>query len=222
MDTQRPIRVMIVDDHLLMRDGLRLLLGTYADLAVVALAASGEDAVAQCATARPDVVLMDLMMPGLDGPAATRQIKAAFPAIQVIALTSHLEEALVQRAVQAGAIGYQLKNTSAERLTEAIRGARAGRTAIDTAAVPLLVRAVHQPQRLGHDLSERERQALAQLASGKTNREIAHSLALSPGTVKIYVSNVLAKLRVSNRTEATVVALQHHLVPGEPAAGGPA
>ena len=127
MDTQRPIRVMIADDHLLVRDGLRLLLSTYADLEVVALADSGEDAIAQCATARPDVVLMDGMMPGIDGPTATRQIKAVFPAIQVIVLTSYLEEVLVQRAVQAGAIGYLLKNISAERLAEAIRGAREGR-----------------------------------------------------------------------------------------------
>jgi NarL family two-component system response regulator LiaR len=156
---------------------------------------------------------MNGMMPGIDGPTATRQIKAAYPAIQVIVLTSYLEEALVQRAVQAGAIGYLLKNTSAERLAEAIRGAREGRTAIDAAAVPLLVQAVHQPQRLGHDLTEREQQVLVQLVSGKTNREIARAMLLSPGTVRVYVSNVLAKLNVSNRTEATAVALQHHLVP---------
>ena len=210
------IRVMIVDDHLLVRDGLRLLVSTFDDLQVVAVADDGEQAVTLCSQVQPDVILMDIVMPNMDGPTATARIREAYPRVQILALTSFVEEDLVQRAMGAGAIGYLLKRVSADELAGAIRAANEGRSTIDPAALQILVRSANQPPRLGYDLTDREREVLALLAYGQTNKEIAGELTLSPATVRVYVSHILSKLGASNRTEAAVLALQNNLVPNRP------
>jgi NarL family two-component system response regulator LiaR len=207
-----PIRVLIVDDHLMVRDGLKVFLSTYDDLDVVGDAPDGEQAVQLCAQLQPDVVLMDVLMPHMDGPTATARIRESFPHIQIIALTSFVEEELVQRALQAGAIGYLLKDVHADELAEAIRNAYQGRSTIDLAATQILIQATRQPRPLGYDLTDREREVLALLVSGMTNKEIAADLTVSMGTVRLHVSNILSKLGASNRTEATSLALQHNLV----------
>lgn len=207
-----PIRVLIVDDHLMVRDGLKVFLSTYDDLEVVGDAPDGEQAVQLCAQLQPDVVLMDVLMPHMDGPTATARIRESFPHIQIIALTSFVEEELVQRALQAGAIGYLLKDVHADELAEAIRNAYQGRSTIDLAATQILIQATRQPRPLGYDLTDREREVLALLVSGMTNKEIAAELTVSMGTVRLHVSNILSKLGASNRTEATSLALQHNLV----------
>jgi NarL family two-component system response regulator LiaR len=203
---------MLVDDHLMVRDGLKVFLSVYDDIEVVAEAEDGEQAVTLCAQVQPDVVLMDILMPNVDGSTATARIREACPQVQVIALTSFLEEDLVQRALQAGANGYLLKDVHPDKLAQAIRDAHMGQSTIDAAAAQLLAQAARQPEPVGGDLSPREREVLALLAAGKTNKEIAQDLTLSHGTVRLHVSNILAKLGVSNRTEAATLALQHNLV----------
>ena len=211
----KPIRIMIVDDHLLVRDGLKLLVSTFDDLEVVAVAGDGEQAVGLCEEVQPDVILMDIVMPNMDGPTATARIRKSWPDVQVLALTSFVEEDLVRRAIGAGAIGYLLKKVSAEELAEAIRAAHEGRSTIDSDAMQVLIQSAQQPPPLGHDLTKRERQVLVLLAEGQTNKEIAEELTLSPATVRVYVSNILSKLGASNRTEAARLALEHKLVSSE-------
>jgi NarL family two-component system response regulator LiaR len=203
---------MLVDDHLLVRDGLKLLLSTFDNIEVVGLAEDGEQAVTLCGQLEPDVILMDLLMPTMDGPTAIGRIRTAYPQIKVIALTSFVEEELVQRAIQAGAQGYLLKNVSADQLNRAIHAALQGQPTLDPLATQALMHAAHQPPPLGHDLTEREHDVLALLVEGKPNKEIAETLTLSPATVRVYVSNILAKLNASNRTEAVSLALQHKLI----------
>jgi NarL family two-component system response regulator LiaR len=212
MNREQPIRVMIVDDHMMVRDGLNIFLSVYDDIEVVAEAEDGDQAVAICAEARPDVILMDLVMPKVDGPTATLRIRETQPQVRVIALTSFVEDDLVQRAIQAGAIGYLLKDVRSDQLAEAIRAAYHGRSMIDSTAAQVLVRANTQPAPLGHNLTRREKEVLALLVEGKTNREIAGVLTLSQGTVRLHVSNILAKLNASNRTEAATLAVQHKIV----------
>lgn len=212
MTATNAIRVMIVDDHTLIRDGLRLLLSTFDDVEVVAMAEDGQQAVDYCSQVEPDVILMDIAMPNLDGAEATARIRADYPQVQVIALTSFVEEDLILRALQAGAISYLLKNVSATQLVQTIRDAARGRSTIDPAAVQALVKSATQQPRLGHDLTDRERDVLALLVEGQTNREIAERLVLSLATVRVYVSNILSKLGASNRTEAVSLALQHRVV----------
>lgn len=208
----RTIRVMIVDDHLMVRDGLQVFLSVYDDLEVVAEAEDGEEAIELCAQVQPDVILMDVMMPNVDGPTATARILEAFPQVQVIALTSFVEEDLVRQAIQAGATGYLLKDVKPEKLAEAIRAAHRGHPTIASAAAQLLAQAARQPPSLGSDLTPREREVLGLLVTGMTNKEIAEALTLSLGTVRLHVSNILSKLGVSNRTEAVALALQNGLV----------
>lgn len=211
MQEAQPIRVLIVDDHRMVRDGLKVFLSIYDDIEVIAEALDGEEAVALCSQIQPDVILMDIMMPGMDGPTATARIRDACPDIQVLALTSFAEPDLVQRALDAGAIGYLLKDIRPEKLVQAIRDARSGRGTIDMAAAQALMERNRQPA-VGYDLTPREREVLALLAAGKTNKEIAENLTISAGTVRLHVSNVLSKLEASNRTEAAALALQHNLV----------
>ena len=208
----KPIRVMLVDDHLMVRDGLRVFLSVYDDLEIVAEAEDGAEAFDLCAQVQPDVILMDILMPKVDGPTATTRILEAFPQVQVIALTSFVEEDLVRQALQAGATGYLLKDVEPEKLAEAIRAAYGGRPTIASAAARVLAQAARQPDPMGADLTPRERQVLALLAEGRTNKQIAEALTVSPGTVRLHVSNILSKLEVSNRTEAARLALQHNLV----------
>ena len=213
MSEQRPIKVMIVDDHMMVRDGLKVFLSIFADLEVVAEAADVEQAVARCAEAQPDVILMDLVMPRVDGPTATARIRADFPQVKIIALTSFVEADLVQRAIQAGAIGYLLKDVPGKQLAETIRAVHQGQVVIDPAAAQALAQATIQSVPFGNDLTRREVEVLALLIKGKTNKEIGAALVISQGTVRLHVSNILAKLGANNRTAAATLAVQHQLVP---------
>jgi NarL family two-component system response regulator LiaR len=212
MTNSQLIRVMLVDDHTMVRRGLATFLKVFDDLELVGEAGDGEAAIQLCAHILPDVVLMDMLMPDMDGVAATGVIRQRFPTVQVIALTSFKEEGLVQSALQAGAIGYLLKDVSAEKLAQAIRAAHAGRSTLSPEAAQALVHAATQPPPPGHDLTERERAVLNLMVTGLNNTEIADKLVVSPSTIKSHVSNILAKLGVAGRTEAVAVAVRHRLV----------
>lgn len=206
------IRVLIVDDHLMVRRGMATFLGAAPDLELVGEAASGREAVRVCAEVRPDVVLMDLKLPDLDGVSVTRAIRQANPNIQVIAVTSSHEDALVHEALRAGAIGYLLKDVGVVGLGDAIRAAVAGRTTLAPEATQALVRQASAPATPREPLTDREREVLALMVKGCSNAEMAHTLMLSRSTVNFHVSNVLAKLEVTSRTAAVSVALRQRLV----------
>ena len=206
------IRVLIVDDHAVVRSGLTAFLTAFDDLELVGEAGGGEEALRKCRELQPDVVLMDLVMPVMDGAAATRAIRQACPNVQVLALTSFQEDELVQGALQAGAIGYLLKNISAEELAQAIRAAKRGRPTLAPEAAQALIHAATRPPELGHDLTEREREVLALMVKGLSNPEIANHLIVSRSTVKFHVSSILSKLGATSRTEAVALAIEHHLV----------
>jgi NarL family two-component system response regulator LiaR len=208
----RPIRVMLVDDHTMVRRGLATFLMVYDDLKLVGEAENGADAIRLCAEILPDVVLMDMVMPGMDGVSATRAIRQQFPTVQVIALTSFKEGELIRNALEAGAIGYLLKDVSTEELARAIRAAHGGRATLSPDVAQVIVSASRQPPKPGLDLTKRERAVLALLVEGLNNTQIAAKLTVSPSTVKSHVSNILSKLGVSSRTEAVTLALRQGLV----------
>ena len=212
MAARSKIRVMLVDDHAVVRRGLGTFFLTSDDLQLVGEATGGEEAVRLCESLQPDVVLMDLVMPGMDGVQATRAIHERWPHIRVIALTSFETDELVQGALQAGAISYLLKNVTALELAEAIRAAHAGRSTLAPEATEVLVRAARQPKPLGHDLTAREREVLVLLVQGLSNDEIGERLNLTHSTVKFHVSNILSKLGASSRAQAVALAVQHKLV----------
>lgn len=207
------IRVMIVDDHGMVRRGLLTYLKNEADVQVVGEARDGQEAVQLCEQLQPDVILMDLMMPKLDGVAATRLICKQWPQVRVIALTSFAEKELVQNALQAGALSYLLKNATGTDVAAAIRSACAGRSTLAAEAIEALIQpAVIEPPVPGVDFTSRERDVLALLVKGLSNPEIADRLSISRATVKVHISNILAKLEVSNRGEAIAAAIQRKLV----------
>ncbi len=212
MAESKPIRVLIVDDHAVVRSGLSAFLFIYPDLELAGEAESGEDAVQFCDQIPPDVVLMDMVMPGMDGAAATRIIREHHPEVQVVALTSFSEDRLIQEALQAGAISYLLKNVSAEQLVDAIRAAYAGKPTLSPEATQALIHATTAPPAVGHDLTPREREVLSLLAKGLNNTEIGEQLYISHSTVQFHVSSILSKLGVSNRVEAATLAVQNNLV----------
>ena len=202
---------MIVDDHAVVRSGLSAFLLAFDDLEHVGDAAGGADAVGKCITLRPDVVLMDLVMPDVDGAEATRRIKEVCPEVQVIALTSHKEDDLVQGALKAGALSYLLKNVSADELAGAIRAAYAGRPTLAPEAAEVLIKAATEsPEEDG--LTRRELEILQLMVGGESNPDIAEKLFVSRSTIKFHVSNILMKLGAATRTEAVFIARQRKLV----------
>lgn len=205
------IRVLIVDDHAVVRQGLNIFLGMDNDLVIVGEAANGALGVQMAHELRPDVVLMDLLMPVMDGVTATAAIRRDLPDTEVIALTSVLKNDLVVQAVQAGAIGYLLKDTEAPKLCQAIKAAAAGQVQLSPEAAVMLMREVripHSPERL----TERETEVLRLLAVGQSNKEIARSLHIGETTVKTHVGNIMAKLAVTSRTQAALYAVRIGLV----------
>jgi NarL family two-component system response regulator LiaR len=211
MDTSQTIRVMLVDDHNVVRSGLATFLRAYDDLALVGEARNGLEAVRLCRQEPPDVVLMDLMMPEMDGIAATRAILETCPQIKVIAMTSFEEEELVQGVLAAGAISYLLKNVTADELARAIRDAVSGRSTLAPEAARALIQATRSSQQPERDLTEREREVLTLVVQGHNNQQIADALVISLATVKAHVSSVLSKLQVSSRAEAIAFAIKHKL-----------
>ncbi|MBN2003598.1 MAG: response regulator transcription factor [Anaerolineae bacterium] len=212
MQKSQPIRVLIVDDHAVVRSGLGAFLMVYEDLQLVGEAANGPEALRMCEKYHPDVVLMDLVMPGMDGAATTKAIRERWSDIHVIALTSFKDEGLVQSALQAGAIGYLLKNVSADELADAIRSARAGRPTLAPEAAEALIQASLNQPALGHDLTVREKEILALMVEGLSNPDIANRLYVSRSTVKFHVSNILSKLGAESRTEAVAITIQNNLL----------
>ncbi|HEY7062109.1 MAG TPA: response regulator transcription factor [Chloroflexota bacterium] len=206
------IRILIADDHSVVRQGLRMFLALDDELEVVGEAVDGADAVERARALRPDVVLMDLLMPVMDGIAATAAIRAELPDTEVIALTSVLEDVSVVGAVRAGAIGYLLKDTQGDELCRAIKAAAAGQVQLAPQAAARLMREVRAPES-PQALTERETEVLRLLARGKANKEIAGTLSIGEQTVKSHVSNILAKLGVQSRTQAALHAAHIGLVP---------
>jgi NarL family two-component system response regulator LiaR len=206
------IRVMLVDDHQMVRNGLATFLLVHDDLELVGEASDGEQALRVFEESRPDIVLMDLKMPRMDGVEATRRLLERVPEAHIIALTSFEDETLVQKALEAGASGYLLKDIGADELADAIRKAHAGKPALAAEATEALFKVARRGHQPGDDLTDREREVLALMVEGLTNPEIAERLVVSSSTVKTHVSSILSKLDVSTRTEAVSFALQRKLV----------
>jgi DNA-binding NarL/FixJ family response regulator len=215
-----PIRVLLVDDHAMVRRGMRDFLELHDDIEVVGEAADGSEAVERAEELRPDIVVMDLMMPNLDGIEATARIKAAHPELEVIALTSFIEEARVVAAIEAGASGFLLKDAEADELAAAIRAAAAGEVHLDPAVAGIVARRMRDGGRAGGgtdpmdgiaSLTVRERDVLARVARGLPNRQIAADLGITERTARTHVSNILAKLGLASRTQAALLAVQHGL-----------
>jgi len=202
--TSRPVRVMLVDGHPMVRRGLATFLMVFDDLQLVGETESGEAAIQLCAEVLPDVILMEMIMPDMDGAAITRAIRQQFPQIKVIALTSFKEGKLIKSALEAGVIGYLLKDISADQLARAIRTATSGRATISAEAAQALVETTNQPPKPGLGLTEHEREVLALMVAGLNNAQIAKKLIVSPSTVKSHVSNIMSKLSVVASYAGTV------------------
>jgi NarL family two-component system response regulator LiaR len=207
-----PIRVLIVDDHPVVRQGLRMFLSTDPELEIVGEARDGAEALSLAQELHPDVVLMDLLMPVMDGVSATAAIRREAPDTEVVAVTSVLEDAVVVDAIRAGAIGYLLKDTEAHELRRAIKAAAAGQVELCPEAAARLLREVRTPDRSADVLTQRETEVLRLLARGMSNQEIAQTLIIGEQTVKSHVSHILAKLGVPSRTQAALYAIRTGLV----------
>jgi NarL family two-component system response regulator LiaR len=214
MNRPNKIRLLIVDDHKVVRDGLKFFLSYFDDIELVAEAKNGQQAIDQAVQYEPDVVLMDLVMPVMNGPTAIQRIRERFPSIQIIALTSFEEEELVYQAMAAGAIGYLYKDIEEEELIEAIRAAHEGRAVLAPEAMRALVKqaTTQESPDTVEPLTPREAEILTLIAQGKTNPQIAEQLVISPSTVHFHVHNILTKLRVQTRAEAVAVAIQKQLI----------
>lgn len=212
MDGQQSIRVMVVDDHAVVRSGLVALLQSYGDLELVGQAADGSEALRLCTQVEPDVILMDIVMPVMDGVAATRGLRRTYPHAKVVMLTSCREPEMVTAAIRAGAKGYLVKNATPEEVVAAVREVHIGRPALSQEATEALITSVSGPSAPAVVLTERERDVLALLVAGMSNAEIAQRLVVSRSTVKFHLGSIFNKLGVNSRTEAVALAMQQHLV----------
>lgn len=212
MTDSNPIRVMIVDDHDVVRQGIAVLIEAFDDLVLIGEASNGADGIRLCVDCQPDILLTDLVMPGVDGVAVIQAVHEYCPNTQIVALTNFKEEQLVYAALQAGATSYLLKNVTVDELANALRSAHHGRSTLAPEAAQVLVKVTSRPPTVGYDLTDREREVLTLIIQGMNNREIAASLTISRSTVKNHVSNIFSKLDVSNRAEAVATAVQNHLV----------
>jgi len=214
------IRIFLVDDHSVVRAGLAAYLGTEPGMVVVGEASNGKDALSEIAVlansdSLPDVVLMDLLMPTMDGIATTSEIKKRWPVVEVVAVTSFLEEDKIRAALEAGATGYLLKDADASDVAAAIRAAIAGEMHLDPAAAKALTASLRAPKSAVEELTPRERDVVVLIAEGGTNRQIANRLGVTERTARTHVSNILAKLGLASRTQAAMWAVHHGLVPAQ-------
>ncbi len=214
-----PIRVLLVDDHRVVRSGVSAYLEQVDDIAVIGEAGDGQQALDRIAAMEPsgglpDVVLMDMLMPVMDGINATRQIKSRWPVIEVVAMTSFVEEATVRDALEAGAAGYLLKDADADQVAQAIRAATAGQMHLDPTVARLLADSIRRPRRPDSSLTPREREVLTLVAEGASNRQIAQTLVVSERTARTHVSAILSKLGLVSRTQAALWAVREGLAPG--------
>ena len=209
----KPIKVMIVDDHPVVRDGLKNMLLAFDDLELIGEAENGHAALDCCHQNIPDVILMDILMPGMDGIQATRAILDQYPQVKIIILTSYPKDDLVQESLESGAIGYILKNSSIDTMASAIRSAYSGQPTLAPEATKALIRIRTGPQKPGSDLSKREKEVLALIVEGLSNEEIAERLVISPSTARQHVSACILKLGAANRAQAAALAVKHGLVP---------
>ncbi len=205
-------RVLIADDHHMLRLGLTTMLEAFSDLRLVGEASNGKEAIQLCEEKKPHVVLMDILMPRMDGIEATAHISRRFPDIQIIALTSYEQQGTIRAVLEAGAIGYLLKNVSAHALADAIRAARIGRPTLAPEATQALIQTMRQHMTVQIALTERETDVLTCVVRGYSNAQIAAQFGLSLFTIKNHVSNIFRKLGVASRTEAATFAIQHHIV----------
>ncbi len=212
MSISHKIRVMLVDDHTVVRSGLATFLRAYKDLELVGEARNGLEAIQLFHQKKPDVILMDLVMPEMDGIAATRSILKDCPEIKIIAMTSFEEEELVQGVLSAGAISYLLKNITADELAKAIRDAVSGKSTLSPEAAQVLVQATRPTKQPYANLTEREMEVLHLVVQGQSNQQIADALVISVATVKAHISSILAKLQVASRSEAIAFAIKHKIV----------
>jgi len=210
--TTTPIKVLLVDDHAVVRSGLGAVLLTHDDIILVGEAGNGEEAIRLCEKLKPDVILMDLLMPVMDGVAATEAIRKNWPDVNVIALTSFKEKEMVEGALKAGAMSYLLKNVTAGELVTAIRGAVTGQPRLSPEAAQVLIQDIKEPSSPDYALTDREKEILACMTEGLPNAAIAEKLVVSQSTIKFHVSNILSKLGASTRTEAVALCLKHRLV----------
>ena len=207
------IGVMVVDDHTVVRNGIRFSLLAFDDIELVGEADSGEEALRLCTQIQPDVILMDMVMPGMDGAATTRAIRDRYPKAQVLALTSFQEGNLVEEALKAGAIGYLLKDVAVDELADAIRLAYSGRSTLAPAAAQALAQVAAHPSKLDFDLTDRQQEVLALMVEGLSNAQIAEQLTISLPTARFHVSTILSKLGATNRAEAAALAVKYRLIP---------
>jgi len=207
-----PIRIFLVDDHPMIRCGLAAMIDGEDDFALVGEAASGDEAVARIPPLKPDVVLMDLVMPGTDGITAIERLQPGLPGTRFVVLTSLVEPGEIRRAIKAGASGYLLKNATSQELITVLRETHAGRRVLAPEATDAIIAASQQPSP-GADLTQRERELLVLMSRGMSNQQIANELSIALPTVKFHITNILGKLHADNRTEAVLLALKHKLVP---------